>query len=56
MCENGFTKKKVMMHAQENYKLETVSDFTDLHCKVAYKVSISTTFGLVSCSQDNYSN
>ena len=41
MCENGFTKKKVMMHAEENYKLETVSDFTDLHCKVAYKVSVN---------------
>merc|ERR1712227_118315 len=50
VCENGFTKKKVMMHAQENYKLETVSDFTDLHCKVAYKNSVDCPLMRFSCS------
>ena len=38
-CEDGFTKRKVMMHAGNNFKFQELSDFNEIKCKAAYKVS-----------------
>ena len=37
-CEDGFTKRKVMMHAGNNFKFQELSDFNEIKCKAAYKV------------------
>ena len=38
ICEDGFTKRKIVMHAGNEFKFQELSDFNEVKCKAAYKV------------------
>lgn len=38
ICEDGLSKRKVVMHAGNEFKFQELSDFNEVNCKAAYKV------------------
>ena len=43
ICEDGLSKRKVVMHAGNEFKFQELSDFNEVKCKAAYKVFILST-------------
>lgn len=43
ICEDGLSKRKVVMHAGNVFKFQELSDFNEVKCKAAYKVFIIST-------------
>ena len=43
ICEDGLSKRKVVMHAGNEFKFQELSDFNEVKCKAAYKVFIIST-------------
>ena len=46
ICEDGLSKRKVVMHAGNEFKFQELSDFNEVKCKAAYKVFILSTLTL----------
>ena len=38
ICEDGLSRRKVVMHAGNEFKFQELSDFNEVNCKAAYKV------------------
>ena len=47
ICEDGLSKRKVVMHAGNEFKFQELSDFNEVKCKAAYKVFIISTLSQI---------
>lgn len=53
ICEDGFTKRKIVMHAGNEFKFQELSDFNEVKCKAAYKNSVDCPTLQLSCPKFN---